>query len=74
MRCYWQFTAPQYLRSVRPLMDDENYTRMQGLAKDFEKGIGKKLQRWVVEVLWFGLPLCGEKFMHANILSAAIVY
>lgn len=38
-------------------MDDENYIRMQGLAKDFQAGIGKKLQRLVAEVFWFGL--CG---------------
>ena len=28
-------------------MDDEKYTRMEGLAKEFESGIGKKLQRYL---------------------------
>lgn len=37
----------RYLRSVRPLLDDENYDRMTGLAKDFEQGLGKRLQRYL---------------------------
>ncbi|KAK8405000.1 hypothetical protein O3P69_001522 [Scylla paramamosain] len=46
-------TMSRYLRSVRPLMDDENYVRMQGLAKDFQAGIGKKLQRYLVLKSWW---------------------
>ena len=29
-------------------MDDENYTEMEGLLKEFESGISKKLQRYFV--------------------------
>ncbi|KAK4319843.1 hypothetical protein Pmani_009258 [Petrolisthes manimaculis] len=46
-------TMSRYLRSVRPLMDDENYTRMEGLVKDFQKGIGKKLQRYLLLKSWW---------------------
>lgn len=43
----------QYLRSVRPLLDDENYARMEKLANEFENGIGKKLQRYLVLKSWW---------------------
>lgn len=46
-------TMRRYLRSVRPLLDDENYARMENLAKDFESTIGKKLQRFLVLKSWW---------------------
>ncbi|XP_069936378.1 carnitine O-palmitoyltransferase 1, liver isoform isoform X1 [Cherax quadricarinatus] len=46
-------TMDRYLRSVRPLMDDENYVRMEKLAQDFQTGIGKKLQRYLVLKSWW---------------------
>ncbi|XP_078041782.1 carnitine O-palmitoyltransferase whd isoform X2 [Augochlora pura] len=46
-------TMKRYLRSVRPLLDDENYARMETLAKEFEKGIGVKLQRYLVLKSWW---------------------
>ncbi|XP_023170775.1 carnitine O-palmitoyltransferase 1, liver isoform isoform X2 [Drosophila hydei] len=45
-------TMTRYLRSVRPLLDDENYERMQGLANEFEQTIGKKLQRYLLLKSW----------------------
>lgn len=42
----------QYLRSVRPLMDDEQYSTMEKLAQEFQNGIGKKLQRYLVLKQW----------------------
>lgn len=42
-----------YLRSVRPLLDDENYQRVKSEARDFENGLGKKLQRYLwLKWLW----------------------
>lgn len=38
----------QYLTSVQPLLDKEKYSRMEKLAREFEDGIGKKLQRYLV--------------------------
>ncbi|GAU97629.1 hypothetical protein RvY_08895 [Ramazzottius varieornatus] len=40
-------TMRRYLRSVRPLLDDEEYTRMLNLAMDFEKGHGRRFQRYL---------------------------
>ncbi|XP_032591362.1 carnitine O-palmitoyltransferase 1, liver isoform isoform X2 [Drosophila grimshawi] len=45
-------TMARYLRSVRPLLDDANYERMQGLAKEFEQTIGRKLQLYLVLKSW----------------------
>ncbi|XP_017865145.1 PREDICTED: carnitine O-palmitoyltransferase 1, liver isoform isoform X1 [Drosophila arizonae] len=45
-------TMQRYLRSVRPLLDDENYERMTALANEFEHTIGKKLQRYLLLKSW----------------------
>uniref|UniRef100_A0A673MNG2 carnitine O-palmitoyltransferase n=1 Tax=Sinocyclocheilus rhinocerous TaxID=307959 RepID=A0A673MNG2_9TELE len=42
-----------YLESARPLMDDEQYKRMEGLAKDFEKNLGPKLQWYLKLKSWW---------------------
>ncbi|XP_054719509.1 carnitine O-palmitoyltransferase 1, liver isoform-like [Uloborus diversus] len=46
-------TMKRYLLSVKPLLDDEKHKRMQKLAVDFENGIGKKLQRYLVLKSWW---------------------
>jgi carnitine O-palmitoyltransferase 1, liver isoform len=46
-------TIERYLRSVRPLLDDGNYERVKKEAEDFEKGIGKKLQWYLVLKSWW---------------------
>ncbi|XP_076387298.1 carnitine O-palmitoyltransferase whd isoform X1 [Megachile rotundata] len=46
-------TMKRYLRSVRPLLDDDNYARMETLANEFQKGIGKKLQRYLILKSWW---------------------
>lgn len=43
----------QYLRSARPLLDDENYDRMRALADEFQRGIGIKLQRYLMLKSWW---------------------
>uniref|UniRef100_A0A8C1GRG8 carnitine O-palmitoyltransferase n=1 Tax=Cyprinus carpio TaxID=7962 RepID=A0A8C1GRG8_CYPCA len=43
----------QYLDSARPLMDDEQYKRMEGLAKDFEKNLGPRLQWYLKLKSWW---------------------
>nr|CAD7194400.1 unnamed protein product [Timema douglasi] len=48
-----QETMKRYLKSVRPLLDDEKYTRMEKLSAEFEKGIGVKLQRYLVLKSWW---------------------
>lgn len=44
---------PQYLESVRPLLDDEEYKKMKELALDFQKTLAPKLQ-WYLKLksLW----------------------
>uniref|UniRef100_A0A8B9HCU8 Carnitine palmitoyltransferase 1Aa (liver) n=1 Tax=Astyanax mexicanus TaxID=7994 RepID=A0A8B9HCU8_ASTMX len=47
------FRTFQYLESVRPLLDDEEYKRMQELALDFQKNLGPKLQWYLtLKSLW----------------------
>lgn len=41
-------TVRRYLRTVRPLLDDDNYKRLEESALNFQKGIGKRLQRYLV--------------------------
>lgn len=40
-------TRTKYLRSVRPLLDDDEYKRMEQLSLEFINGIGRKLQRYL---------------------------
>ncbi|TKS73231.1 Carnitine O-palmitoyltransferase 1, liver isoform [Collichthys lucidus] len=46
-------TCKRYLESVRPLMDDEQYERMTGLTKDFEKNLGPRLQWYLKLKSWW---------------------
>ncbi|XP_025099483.1 carnitine O-palmitoyltransferase 1, liver isoform-like isoform X1 [Pomacea canaliculata] len=46
-------TLKRYLESVRPLMGDQQYARMEKLAKEFGNGLGKKLQRYLVLKSWW---------------------
>ncbi|KAM9854971.1 carnitine O-palmitoyltransferase 1, liver isoform 1-T1 [Aulostomus maculatus] len=46
-------TCRRYLESVRPLMDDEQYERMKGLTKDFEKNLGPRLQWYLKLKSWW---------------------
>lgn len=46
-------TVRRYLESARPLMDDEQYKRMEGLAKDFEKNLGPRLQWYLKLKSWW---------------------
>ncbi|XP_049288808.1 carnitine O-palmitoyltransferase 1, liver isoform isoform X1 [Anopheles funestus] len=48
-----QDTMTRYLRSVRPLLDDTNYNRMERLAKEFQLGISTKLQRYLFLKSWW---------------------
>lgn len=46
-------TMKRYLISVRPLLDDENFKRMEVLAKEFEETIAVKLQRYLILKSWW---------------------
>ncbi|XP_041093469.1 carnitine O-palmitoyltransferase 1, liver isoform-like [Polyodon spathula] len=48
-----QDTMKRYLESVRPLLDDSQFQRMSALSKDFERGLGPKLQWYLrLKALW----------------------
>jgi len=53
MICRNEHTLFQYLRSVRPLKDDEEYNRIESMSKEFQNGIGRKLQRYLVLKSWW---------------------
>ena len=40
-------TCRRYLETARPLNNDEQYSRLRQLAEDFEKGLGRRLQRYL---------------------------
>ncbi|XP_077372126.1 carnitine O-palmitoyltransferase 1, liver isoform isoform X2 [Festucalex cinctus] len=46
-------TCRRYLESVHPLMDDEQFQRMKGLAKDFEMNLGPRLQWYLKLKSWW---------------------
>lgn len=47
------FTVFQYLRSVKPLVDNEKYKRLSSLADQFKNGIASKLQRYLFLKSWW---------------------
>ncbi|NXH14726.1 CPT1A palmitoyltransferase, partial [Bucco capensis] len=46
-------TVSRYLESVRPLMDDKEFQRMEGLAKDFAFNLGPRLQWYLKLKSWW---------------------
>ncbi|XP_046907741.1 carnitine O-palmitoyltransferase 1, liver isoform isoform X2 [Hypomesus transpacificus] len=48
-----QDTTRRYLESARPLMDDTQFERMKGLAEDFEKNLGPRLQWYLKLKSWW---------------------
>ncbi|XP_048771840.2 carnitine O-palmitoyltransferase 1, liver isoform-like isoform X2 [Ostrea edulis] len=48
-----QDTMNRYLRSVKPLLDEEKFARMEKLASEFQNGIGNKLQRFLKLKSWW---------------------
>lgn len=43
----------QYLRSVRPLLDDDAYANMEKLAKEFESTVGGRFQMYLMLKSWW---------------------
>ncbi|XP_069485554.1 carnitine O-palmitoyltransferase 1, muscle isoform [Ambystoma mexicanum] len=46
-------TIQRYLESVRPLLDDEQYNRMEMLAKEFKKDDAPRLQKYLLLKSWW---------------------
>ncbi|XP_055635447.1 carnitine O-palmitoyltransferase 1, liver isoform isoform X2 [Toxorhynchites rutilus septentrionalis] len=69
-------TMSRYLRSVRPLLDDENYTRMERLANEFQNGIATKLQRYLLLKSWWSTNYVSdwwEEYVYLRGRSALMV-
>uniref|UniRef100_A0A8C3KFP6 Carnitine O-palmitoyltransferase 1, muscle isoform n=1 Tax=Calidris pygmaea TaxID=425635 RepID=A0A8C3KFP6_9CHAR len=46
-------TIARYLESVRPLMDDEKYGKMEALAKEFKEKTAPRLQKYLILKSWW---------------------
>ncbi|NXV36685.1 CPT1B palmitoyltransferase, partial [Rissa tridactyla] len=46
-------TITRYLESVRPLMDDEKYGKMEALAKEFKEKTAPRLQKYLILKSWW---------------------
>ncbi|KAF1562662.1 Carnitine O-palmitoyltransferase 1, muscle isoform, partial [Eudyptes schlegeli] len=46
-------TITRYLESVRPLMDDEKYCKMEALAKEFKEKTAPRLQKYLILKSWW---------------------
>ncbi|XP_009459915.1 PREDICTED: carnitine O-palmitoyltransferase 1, muscle isoform [Nipponia nippon] len=46
-------TITRYLESVRPLMDDEKYSKMEVLAKEFKEKTAPRLQKYLILKSWW---------------------
>lgn len=46
-------TTKRYLKSVKPLLSEERFKKMETLAEEFKNGLGIKLQRYLVWKSWW---------------------
>ena len=54
----------RYLLSVRPLLDDSEFEKARKKAEEFEHGIGKKLQRYVVLKSWWSSNYVSDWYVY----------
>ncbi|XP_048580409.1 carnitine O-palmitoyltransferase 1, liver isoform-like isoform X1 [Nematostella vectensis] len=53
-------TCQRFLSSVKPLLDSEEYNKMEELSKDFEKNLGPKLQFILQLKSWWATNYCTD--------------
>ncbi|XP_078534067.1 carnitine O-palmitoyltransferase 1, muscle isoform isoform X1 [Lissotriton helveticus] len=46
-------TIQRYLESVRPLLDDEQYVKMETMAKEFKTKVAPRLQKYLILKSWW---------------------
>lgn len=63
----------QYLESVHPLMEDEQYERMKGLAKDFEKNLGPRLQWYLKLKSWWASNYVSQKVSPPSVFLSLFI-
>lgn len=69
-------TLSRYLRSVRPLLTDEEYEDMVLLAEEFQNGIASRLQRYLVAKSWWASNYVSdwwEEFVYLHSRDAIMV-
>lgn len=69
-------TMKRYLRSVRPLLDDESYKEEQKQAKEFQQSVGSKLQRYLILKSWWSANYVSdwwEEYVYLRGRSALMV-
>jgi len=69
-------TLTRYLRSVRPLLTDEEYEDMALLAEEFQNGIAGRLQRYLVAKSWWASNYVSdwwEEFVYLHSRDAIMV-
>ncbi len=54
--------------SVRPLMDDDKYQRMEKLVEEFQSGMGPRLQRYLIAKSWWATNYVStvDKVLHST--------
>lgn len=66
----------RYLRSVQPLLDDANFEKVKTQAQEFQNGIGKKLQRYLVLKSWWSSNYVSdwwEEFVYLRSRSSLMI-
>lgn len=69
-------TLRRYLRSVRPLLGDEEYEDMVQLASEFETGISGRLQKYLLVKSWWATNYVSdwwEEFVYLHSRDAIMV-
>ncbi|KAI4470727.1 carnitine o-acyltransferase [Holotrichia oblita] len=69
-------TIERYMQSVRPLKDYENYERIKNMSESFEKGIGPKLQRYLILKSWWSTNYVAdwwEEYVYLRARSPLII-
>ncbi|XP_061434655.1 carnitine O-palmitoyltransferase 1, liver isoform-like [Lethenteron reissneri] len=46
-------TVTRCLESMRPLMNEDSFSQLESLSRDFESGLGRRLQRYLVLKSWW---------------------
>ncbi|XP_022374635.1 carnitine O-palmitoyltransferase 1, muscle isoform isoform X5 [Enhydra lutris kenyoni] len=65
-------TIQRYLESVRPLLDDAEYYRMETLAKDFQEKTAPRLQKYLVLKSWWATNYDFVLIQNTNIQAARL--
>ena len=69
-------TLQRYLRSMKPLLSDEEYDDMEKLAQEFQETIASRLQKYLVLKSWWSTNYVSdwwEEFVYLHSRDAIMV-